>query len=372
MSKLAKAILIFCKCKFDFKIIKKGKLLIFDTLSLELVSKFKKFETLDIRHEVFNFWLLLENFLHLKFTFKDYILTFISKVNPKVVLTFNDNCLLFYELKNYFPKVKFIAVQNGYRHKYQSDVFKKHKNKRLFADYLFTFGKNSEIFYKKYLKCNNFINLGSFRNNLGSFRNNNVKLKKSSEKKNILFISQFRPTDMHKSDDFKVESQIIKIINIFCEKKKIKLFLAITSTEDYLEEKNFLLSKLPEKHNVRLIRKKGRFDNYSLVNKFETIVFADSTLGYEAIARKKKIVAISCRKEKGKIIAPFGFPTIKSNKAFFFTNFGTKKEIFRVLNNVYSLPKKKWLKKYQKKLNVFMSFNKDNIKLKKTINKLID
>ncbi len=365
MSKLAKAILIFCKCKFDFKIIKKEKLLIFDTLSLEFASKFKKFETLDVRHKVFNFWLLLENFLYLKFTFKDYILTFISKVNPKVVLTFNDNYLLFYELKNYFPKVKFIAVQNGYRHKFQSDVFKKYKNKRLFADYLFTFGKNSEIFYKKYLKCNNFINLGSFRNN-------NIKLKKSSEKKNILFISQFRPTAMHKSDDFKVESQIIKIINIFCEKKKIKLFLAISSRKNYLEEKNFLLSKLPEKHNVRLIRKKGRFDNYSLVNKFETIVFVDSTLGYEAIARKKKIVAISCRKEKGKIIAPFGFPTIKSNKAFFFTNFGTKKEIFRVLNNVYSLPKKKWLKKYQKKLNVFMSFNKDNIKLKKTINKLID
>jgi len=365
MSKLAKAILIFCKCKFDFKIIKKEKLLIFDTLSLEFASKFKKFETLDVRHKVFNFWLLLENFLYLKFTFKDYILTFISKVNPKVVLTFNDNYLLFYELKNYFPEVKFIAVQNGYRHKDQSDVFKKYKNKRLFADYLFTFGKNSEIFYKKYLKCNNFINLGSFRNN-------NVKLKKSSEKKNILFISQFRSANMHKGDVFNVESQMIKIINIFCKKKKIKLFLATASTENYLEEKNFLLSKLPEKHNVRLIRKKGRFDNYSLINKFETIVFVESTLGYEAIARKKKIVAISCRKEKGKIISPFGFPTIKSNKAFFFTNFGTKKEIFRVLNNVYNLPQKKWLKKYQKKLNVFMSFNKDNIKLKKTINKLIN
>ena len=294
-----------------------------------------------------------------------FLRSFISKVNPKVVLTFNDNYLLFYELKNYFPKVKFIAVQNGYRHKDQSDVFKKYKNKRLFADYLFTFGKNSEIFYKKYLKCNNFINLGSFRNN-------NVKLKKSSEKKNILFISQFRPTDMHKSDDFKVESQIIKIINIFCEKKKIKLFLAISSRKNYLEEKNFLLSKLPEKHNVRLIRKKGRFDNYSLINKFGTIVFADSTLGYEAIARKKKIVAISCRKEKAKIAYPFGFPTTKSNKGFFFTNFGTKKEIFRVLNNVYSLPKKKWLKKYQKKLNVFMNFNKDNIKFEKVINKLIN
>ena len=111
---------------------------------------------------------------------------------------------------------------------------------------------------------------------------------------------------------------------------------------------------------------------YSLINKFETIVFADSTLGYEAIARKKKIVAISCRKEKGKNVCPFGFPAIKSNKAFFFTNFDTEKEILRVLNNVYSLSQKKWLRNYQTKLNVLMSFNKDNIVLKNTINKLIN
>ena len=129
MSKLAKVILIFFKCKFDFKKVKKEKLLIFDSLSLELVSKFKKFEILDVRYKVFNFWLLLENFLNLKFTFKDYILAFISKVNPKVVLTFIDNYLFFYELKNYFPEVKFIAVQNGNRHKSELDDFKTHKNK---------------------------------------------------------------------------------------------------------------------------------------------------------------------------------------------------------------------------------------------------
>ena len=365
MSKLAKVILIFFKCKFDFKKVKKEKLLIFGRVSLQLVSKFKKFEILNVEYEVFNFWVLLENFMNLKFTFKDYILTFISKVNPKVVITIYDNYILFYELKNYFPKVKFIAVQNGYRHKLQLDAFKKHKNKRLGADYLFTFGKNSEIFYKKFLSCNNFINLGSFRNN-------NVKLKKNSETKDILFISQFRLHTAQKSDDYNVESEIIKIINIFCEKKKIKLFVATASIENYLEEKDFLLSKLPKKHNVWVIKKKRRSGNYSLINKFETIVFVDSTLGYEAIAGKKKIVAISCRKEKEKIISPFGFPTIKSNKAFFFTNFDTKKEIFRVLNNVYSLPKKKWLKNYQAKLNVFMSFNKNNIILKNTISKLIN
>ena len=150
MSKFAKIFIIFIKCKFDFKRIKEQKLLIFDSLTLELVSKFKKFQVLDVRYEVFNFWVLLENFLNFKFTFRDYILTFISRVNPRLVLTLNDNYILFYELKNYFPEVKFIAVQNGFRHKFHLDDFKKHKNKRLFVDYLFTFGKNSDSFIKNF------------------------------------------------------------------------------------------------------------------------------------------------------------------------------------------------------------------------------
>ena len=55
MAKLVKVIRILLKCKFDFKKVKKEKMLIFDTLSLQLVSKFKKFEILDVRYEVFNF-----------------------------------------------------------------------------------------------------------------------------------------------------------------------------------------------------------------------------------------------------------------------------------------------------------------------------
>ena len=73
MLKLAKVIIVFFKCKFDFKKVKNEKLLLFDSHSLLLVSKFKKFEVLHVRYEVLNFWILLENFLNLKFTFKDYI-----------------------------------------------------------------------------------------------------------------------------------------------------------------------------------------------------------------------------------------------------------------------------------------------------------
>ena len=53
MAKLVKVIRILFKCKFDFKKVKKEKMLIFDTLSLQLVNKFKKFEQLILENYVF-------------------------------------------------------------------------------------------------------------------------------------------------------------------------------------------------------------------------------------------------------------------------------------------------------------------------------
>ena len=36
--------------------------------------------------------------------------------------------------------------------------------------------------------------------------------------------------------------------------------------------------------------------NYKLIDKFDTIVFVDSTLGYESISREKKVAIFSSRK----------------------------------------------------------------------------
>ena len=91
-------------------------------MSLELVDNKKRdFEILHTRLEVLNFWVILENLLKFKLTFRNYIITFISKVSPKLILTYNDNNIFFFKLKNYFPSVKLIAVQNGYRHKSEDE-----------------------------------------------------------------------------------------------------------------------------------------------------------------------------------------------------------------------------------------------------------
>ena len=60
----------------------------------------------------------------------NYTLEFIRYVKPKLVLSFTDADLKFYELKNFFPEIKFICIQIGYRSINNPDLFSKLKSKK--------------------------------------------------------------------------------------------------------------------------------------------------------------------------------------------------------------------------------------------------
>ena len=85
-----------------------------------------------------------------------------------------------------------------------------------------------------------------------------------------------------------------------------------------------------------MLRKKNR-RNYNLVDQFSTIMFIDSTLGYEAISRGK-IISIPCRMKNKKIYHPFGYPTFSTKKSgFFYTNSRNEKNILKIIKNVYNI-----------------------------------
>ena len=96
-----------------------------------------------------------------------------------------------------------------------------------------------------------------------------------------------------------------------------------------------------------------------------------STLGYEAIARKKKIAVFPPDKVKG-FKYYFGWPaTSKKNYDFFSSKKITYDEIKRVLNNINKCSQANWQKKYYKVIKDQFFFDKDNSKLKKIISKLL-
>ena len=102
--------------------------------------------------------------IKLKFNINDYYKIYISKVSPAIVITLVDNVVNFYKLKEEFPNIIFISIQNGLRKPGYDDIFKNKiflNSKNLSCDYFFVFNKYIANKYSKYVDSN-FIVLGAF------------------------------------------------------------------------------------------------------------------------------------------------------------------------------------------------------------------
>ena len=111
--------------------------------------------------------------------------------------------------------------------------------------------------------------------------------------------------------------------------------------------------------------------SYKILDKFENIIFMWSTLGYEAIARKKKVAIFSPNRVKG-FKYYFGWPaTYKKSYNFFSSKNSTYSEVNRVLVNINKCSQVTWQKKYYKVIKDLFFLDKNNSKLKKVISKLL-
>jgi len=368
-----KKILKLLKATYEFKKPPKKNIVFFDIQHVNLiVSKFKikpdQYTTIHTRLEKINIYILIKSLFshYFKFNLFNYYLEFIKYTNAKIVITLIDNNVTFYKFKQYLPHIKFISVQNGHRSETR-DWFltlKKNSNFRkiLKSDIYFTFNKEYGNKINQYINCQ--------IKPIGSFRSNFVTKKKTQKKKTILFISQFRKKYQMLDDNFHVEKKLLPLINQYCISKKYNFFILGTSLENYKEEKIFF-KLIINSNNWKFLKKRKYTKNYELLDKFENIVFIDSSLGYEAIAREKKVVVFSLRKvsRDGKP-EKFGWPLKMKSRGLFYSNSCNYSEVKRVLNNVTSYSDQKWKNKILPKLSKFRYFDMNNTLLKKELTTL--
>ena len=121
---------ILIRSKKKFKLPKKNKILIFDSIGSENIIELLKDITeikphvMAIRGNIINIPILILVLIKFKLKKKDYIHEYIKKVNPEIIITFIDNNLEFYKINNYFPDINTVFIQNGWR-SYHSDIFHK-------------------------------------------------------------------------------------------------------------------------------------------------------------------------------------------------------------------------------------------------------
>ena len=351
---------------FRFDLPKKNKILLFDEMhgwALKAIIK-KDFGILHIRKKQIYFWIYIRQIFLFDFSFKTYCKNYIKFTSPKVIITFNDARFLMYELKSSFENIYFITVMNGLRWDYW---FKTNKilfpNKlKLKGDYFFVLNKH---YIPKFQKL-----LNSEFHALGHFKNNMVKVEKTKFHNQFLLISQ----NFIIKEDVIFHNKLLNFINLYLSNSNKKLHVLLRRAKNnpsQQDEVNYY--KKIFKSNCVLHQTDNNDQwkkKYRIIDKFENIIFTLSTMGYEAMARKKK-VAIFVPKYFASSNTHFGWPAPKQKKNDFFStqNF-TYNEVSRVLKNVNNCTQNNWNKKYYSVIKDKFNFNEDNKKLKDLILKL--
>ncbi len=357
---LLKKIKKLLKIKFLFNVPKKKNLLVYDESNSQILKEIikKDFNVLKIREIEIYFWILLKQIIIFDFSYTTYCKNYINFTSPKIVISLNDAKPRFFELKNTFKNINFICIQSGGRYptNFKNPNFLK---KKLKCDHIFVFNEYYIKEYKKIISSNFHI--------LGAYRNNIVKVNKSINK-NFLLISEY-DKDGRDKKVMRSFCKLLELLNLYFSQtnKKIHILLRRKNTTQS-EEIDFYNKFFPLNcvfHNIFDWKK-----SYQTVDKFENIIFMQSTLGYEAISRKKKVACFQTKLSGSKFW--FGWPKpFQKNYNFFTSKNLSYSEVKRVLSNVNSCSQFNWEKKHYKSLKDLVFLDKDNAKFRKVLSDLI-
>ncbi len=348
--------------KFRFDLPKKNKLLLFDEVhSLVLRDIIKKnFNILEVRKKKLFFWIYIKQIIFFDFTFKTYCKNFIQFTSPKVIITFNDARFQMYELKNSFKNIYFVSIMNGQRFNYWFKIKKKLWPRKLQGDYFFVLNKHYIPKYKKIIN--------SQFHTLGHFRNNSVNIGKTKFNKQFLFISQI--FDNKKEVNFHIK--LLSLVNLYLSNsnKKIHILLRRSKKNLLLQDEINFYKKIFQSNCVLYQIDKWK-KKYELIDKFENIIFTLSTMGYEAIARKKKVAIFTPNYFNGSKVH-FGWPAPYNKKfKFFSTKNITYDEVKRILKNVNNCSQSNWNTKHYNLIKDQLYFDKNNKEFRNFILKLL-
>lgn len=362
-------ILVFTKKIFSKP--KKSEILIFDRSSSEfIIPSFKKikYEILDIRfydkNNTINFYIIAKNILRLKFSFYEYVKSYIHHTQPKIIISVIDNNKFFYKLKKIYPTAKTIIIQNSWR-SIKTDIFdytslktlRREKHNR--CDFILSFNKKIGLKYQSFSK-GKVIPIGSIRSNASPINN-----KKKTYK--YTYISIFRPNLYLKPED----EVLLSSINKYFHETKKKLYVLGSSILSANDEYNFYRKHF-KNINFTFIAKTKQRKTYKIIDTTKIILSLESTLAYEALSRGIKVLFFSLRTNEipsnGEL---FGWPYKKKLNGEFWTTRLDVQAIKEKISYLERLNNTKFKKILKKNTENFLIFDFDNLVLKRLVDKLI-
>ena len=271
--------------KLLFFLPKKNDILILDKNAKQNFAFLEKrydLEYVDIRGKEIYVWILLRSMLkifssNLSKIKHIYLVQLIRFINPKCVISLQDNNLFIYQLKKYFPCTKFMIIQNGLR---DPSFFDRLIKKRGSADYIFVFNKAFGSKYTSHIEAKAVV--------IGSFKSNIIPISRKKSQDLITFVSSLREPGKNSSQ-----------IAFQRERSLANLFKATMSVSEELGCKVVVLgkynysnhfetdfySKICDPSQFIFEARTSRISNYQLLDRSKFLVSRCSSLGIESYYR---------------------------------------------------------------------------------------
>jgi len=350
--------------KLSFSLPKGKQTALVDPSGLNILNKYipqEDISIIDIAHT--NLFAVLRMLFVGKKSLFDYTIAYIKIFKPRFVFTFLDNNVDFYKLAAIFPRIKFIAIQNGQRANYanqiSSGVFDLLKNesakKKLSAHTICVLSGTAGNQYTQYIQAKPLVT-GSLKNNMIG---NQIA---PTERFDIVYVSQHAPFEIPNSEvKFFFGNKSITASEFYAVEQRIVRFLAERSirtqqsfavlgkrTDSSPFEREFFVSAASP-HKLRFIPRTSENSTYEFCNSASLIVTADSTVGYEFLARGKKVAFLSGRMnaasdELSREVhdTDFGFPLELGASGPFWTNAVNDSEYEQTIESVQTMSHTQW------------------------------
>ena len=339
--------------------------LLIDPSGIDILTQFvaiKDIEVLDF--EETNIWIFIRTILRLRFTTSAYVVAYIEVLQPKVVMTFIDNDVNFYKLKNLCPKTKFVAIQNGIRandsgspsHSFFDQLTIARRATALSSDYYCALGDASSQQLTPFIQTK-VVTVGSLKNNLFISSKNEHNLASD-----VVLISQYPPFPTNEvgrriyfgnrfiplADFYRIESTVAKLVAQYCASNRLSFTVCGKRDNTTADEYKFFeesVGSLPWSFKSR----SSIYSTYEIADSAKVIVSVDSTVGQEFFARGKRVAFMSGRTQAADPVGlsevrdtNFGYPLDLSPTGKFWTNQATPTELTRILDYLRAVTDKEW------------------------------
>jgi surface carbohydrate biosynthesis protein len=317
-----------------------------------------------------NLYVFLRCVLSLRLSALQYAKHYVAAVHPTAVITLSDNSATFYELKAFFPDITMVSIQFSWRGE-ETDIFHHFKTRapgtRLGVDYVLAYNQEVGRLYQRYV--------GGKALPIGSLINNHFGRAEKIDLRSLVFISEFRPRTSHVTDDLKtktgekatwdhiysLERMVLPFLADYCRSKGLTFTVCGAKTRDHALEREFYAGLLGDRP-WQWVPRTSWYSNYGVIKGAGFVVYINSTLGYESLARGKKVACLSARGNwyQDSTSWKFGWPSKLPDTGPFWTNHADVEEFRRVLDYATSVSDPEWLQTWRQFGPQIMAYDEGN------------